>query len=413
MRLFAAIRSMKRVASALMGTLFLILCLSGAIAEPNLTAQDSSARSGAWAEAYSAILQEHAGGIQAYQEYVTGITSIPVCRPVGIMDLTGDAVPELLFLDLVHDEEYGFELGRLWIYTLDGEGVHCALTLQPEIDDLLYSRYYLDSTGLLTVHLSDMEMGWILQLRPGLHGIYTAENTLIEQADFSGESPDAYFQNGKKITAKKYKAQIAEIQAAQGVLIGSLQVEEGGCGFTHTLAEALENIISGKLETAQQPPSPSGGELPALSFFKGSFTAGEKYAVYSAPGTKSWRGANGKAAITSGSEIFVAGTEEGWILILYELDSGVIRAGYIQSGKISGEYTSGDALTFPRTQMTLTAGAVMTDDPVRQQTTIGKLKKGTKVTCLAEYRGLIYVEAKVSGKTARGFISPASLGLGK
>ena len=42
---------------------------------------------------------------------------------------------------------------------------------------------------------------------------------------------------------------------------------------------------------------------------------------------------------------------------------------------------------------------------------ISKLKKGATVTCLAEYRGWIYVEAKVSGKTARGFIPPSSLNL--
>ena len=118
-------------------------------------------------------------------------------------------------------------------------------------------------------------------------------------------------------------------------------------------------------------------------------------------------------SVTSGSEILVAGIEEGWILILYELDSGVIRVGYIDSRKIKGSYTSGDALSFPRRQMTLAESAEMTDDPIRQKTAIGKLKKGTKVTCLAGYRGFVYVEAKVSGKTARGFIVPSSLGLGK
>ncbi len=61
--------------------------------------------------------------------------------------------------------------------------------------------------------------------------------------------------------------------------------------------------------------------------------------------------------------------------------------------------------------MKLVKSTVMTDDPIRQKTTISKLKKGATVTCLAEYRGWIYVEAKVSGKTARGFIAPSSLGL--
>ena len=89
----------------------------------------------------------------------------------------------------------------------------------------------------------------------------------------------------------------------------------------------------------------------------------------------------------------------------------MVRVGYIVSRKISGEYTSGDLLSFSRTQMTLVTNTTMTDDPIRQKSTVGKLKKGTKVTCLAAYRGWVYVEAKVSGKTARGFIPRSSLGL--
>ena len=101
---------------------------------------------------------------------------------------------------------------------------------------------------------------------------------------------------------------------------------------------------------------------------------------------------------------------DDWILILYELDSGVSRVGYIDSKKIKGSYTAGDTLLLTRTQMKLTEPVVMTDDPVNRTSTIGKLKKGTSVICLAEYRGWIYVEAKVSGKTARGFIPASSLG---
>ena len=381
-----------------------------ACADPDLALQDTSLRSASWTDAYAQILAERSGDIQAYQDYVTGITSLPFCRTVGIMDLTGDGVPELLFMDLVHDTEYGFEVGRFWIYTSDTQGVRCALTLQPEIDDLLYSRYYLAEDGLLTIHFSDCEKGWIIQFRPALNGLYTAETTLIEEADFSGEGPDYYFRNGKKITAKKFKSITSQIKAGEGTLIGSLDVDNDGYGFTYTLSEALEALSSGAIADVQ-PSSPSGGRFPELTFFPGTFTAGQKFAVYSAPSARSWRGANGKAAITSGSEIFVAGTEDGWILIIYELESGVIRAGYIDSQKIDGQFTSGDALSFSRTEMTLVAAAEMTDDPVRKGTTIGKLKKGTKVTCLAEYRGWIYVEAKVSGKTARGFIAPSSLGL--
>ena len=402
---------MKKRYGCLLLILVLLTGLTGALAGPDLTLRDASSRSGLWAEAYSRILTERAEGVRAYQTHVLDDTYSTVCRPVGLVDLTRDGVPELLFLELVHETEYGFDVGRLWIYTADRSGVYCALTLQPEIDDMLYSRFCLADDGTLTVHFSDCEMGWIMRFRQDLSGHYTAETTLIEQADFSGEGPDLYFLNDKKITAKKYRSLTAEIRAGEGTEIGSLMVDDGGYGFTHTLDEALEYLSSDEALGARQPGSPDAGRFPELSFFRGSFTAGQRFEVYSAPSARSWLGANGKAAITSGSEIFVAGTDGGWVLILYELNSGVVRAGYVDSRKISGDYASGEALSFSQTRMTLTANAVMTDDPVRQKGTIGKLKKGTEVTCLAGFRGWIYVEAKVSGKTARGFIAPSALGL--
>ncbi len=391
---------------------FLLLCLSGGRAAPDLGLQDASVRSGSWKDVYAGILTERSADIRAYQDYVFRIAGMSPCHPVELRDLTGDGVPELLFLELEDDTEYGFQVGRLWIYTPDVRGVHCALTLQPEIDDMLYSRYYLSTTGMLTIHFSDTERGWILQLRLDLSGHYTAENTLIEEADFSGEGPDDYYMNGKKISLRKYQSMTAQVRADQGAMIGSLMVDDGGSGFTYTLEEALEALASGIIDgyNAESSLSPLGS-LPELYFSKGSFAAGQKLAVYSAPSDRSWRSAKGKAAITSGSEIFVAGTEDGWILILYELNSGVTRAGYINSQRITGEYTSGDVLLFSPTKMTLTEGTVMTDDPIRQKTTIGKLKKGSQVICLAKYRGWIYVETKVSGKTARGFIASSSLSM--
>ena len=412
---------MKKRGFCLMLIVFLLAGWTFACADPDLTLQDTSLRSGVWAEEYAQILTERAEGIEGYEAYVAEVTYSPVCRSVGLMDLTRDGIPELLFMELNQENEYGFNSGRLWIYTADWKGVHCVLTIQPEIDDMLYSSYYLSEKGLLTIHFNDTETGWIMQFSPD-KGQYTAETTLTSQEDYSGEGPDVYYQNGKKISRKKYESLAAKIKTGEGVMIGSLQVDEGGYGFTNTLAEALALLSSGDAlsaqwpgagEDSQHPQSVTGGQLPELSFFRGSFTAGQKFAVYSAPSDRSWRGASGKAAITSGSEIFVAGKDGNWILIIYELGSGLIRVGYVDTAKISGQYTSGNALSFAGKEMTLTENTVMTDDPIRQAGTIGKLKKGAKVTCLAEYQGWIYVEAKVSGKTARGFIAPSSLGFGK
>ena len=399
---------MRKWNSILFLMVLLLLCLSCAQADPSLIPADASLRSGSWTDAYAAILQEKSVDIQAYQDY----TDLPSCHPVGLSDLTGDWIPELYLLTLFDNPAYGFRVGRFWVYTWDGRNVHCALTLTPETDDLLYSRYYAAENGLLTLYFSECELNWVMQLRLDPGGHYTAEGILLEEPDFSGESPDKYYLNDKKITSKKYKSLLAQYRDEQGSQIGSLMLDDGGTGFACTLEEALEMLSSGAiLQTLPDAGNETEKLLPELRFFRADFTAGQKFEVYSAPSTRSWRGANGKAAVTSGSEIYAAGMEEDWILIIYELSSGVVRVGYIDSRKINGRYPSFDVLSFPRIQMTLTAGAVMTDDPIRQKATIGKLKKGTKVTCLAGYRGWIYVEAKVSGKTARGFVAPSSLGL--
>ena len=409
---------MKRSVGCMLLALFLLVATGSGLADPNLMIQDTAVRAGAWATVYGQILEEHRAAIEEYQEYVSSVTSGSECRPVGWADLTGDGTPELLFVENVHNTEYGFELGRMWIYTADGNGAHCALTLQPEIDDLLFSTLYLGADGLLTIHLSDMEMGWTLQFRMAADSRYAMETELVSQEDFSGEGPDQYFLNGREITAKAYQQTLKDIQSVMGTKIGSFLEEDSFRGFSYTAEEAMTALRSGVIaEIPQAQPENSGTEndspseelLPTLTFFPGEFTEGQKFAVYSAPSSKSFRSAKGKAAITSGSEIFVAGTVDGWLLIQYELDSGVTRVGYVNQKIISGPYSAGSEIALAAVRMTLTESAEMTDDPVRQMSMIGKLKKGAKVTALAEYMGWIYAETKVSGKTARGFIAPESL----
>lgn len=410
---------MKRL-TALWVMVFLLVAFSSAGADPDLTLRDTSVYSGSWQDAYARILEDRAAGIRAYTDYVADVTYSTECLPVGLTDLTGDGVPELIFLELETETEYGFRVGRLWIYTWNGTDTRCALSLQPEIDDLLYSSLYAGEGGLLTLHLNDVEKAWTLRLRQDRNGYYKAETVLIAEEDFSGEGPDRYYQNGSRISAKTYQKAVQKIRSVQGGQIGSLMIDDGGRGFAYTPEEAEQVLSSADHTQGKQssppdgetrPESPAEGLFPELLFSLGTFTKGQKFAVYSAPSAKSWRGANGKAAITSGSEIFVAGTDGSWILICYELNSGVTRVGYINSQKITGSYASPAPLTFANTPMVLAESAVLTDDPVHQEGTIGKLKKGTTVTCLAEYRGLIYVEARISGKTARGFIPPSALGL--
>lgn len=243
---------MKKHGYCLMLMIFLLVMRTTACADPDLTLQDTTLRSGVWAEEYARILEERSAGIQGYEDYAADVTFLPVCRPVGLADLTRDGIPELIFLELLDENEYGFRVGRLWIYTADWKGVHCLLTFQPEIDDMLYSDYFLSESGLLTIRFNDLDMAWIMQLSLG-RGQYTAETVLVSQEDFSGEGPDTYYQNGRKISRKKYESLKAKIIAGQGEMIGSLHLDNGGSGFAYTLAEALTLLDSREAMTERWP----------------------------------------------------------------------------------------------------------------------------------------------------------------
>lgn len=162
--------------------------------------------------------------------------------------------------------------------------------------------------------------------------------------------------------------------------------------------------------TPQSTPEPTPEPVaePAaeqsVTFTVQTFASGQKLAVYSAPSQKAWRGANGKAAVSTNGEIWVCGQENGWLLVLYEVNSGKMRSGYIEISKVKGKVPNCPELCFDPKQAVLNASADLTDDPVYTSSKIATLKKGSKVTLLSSYENLAYVETKVKKKTVRGFL---------
>jgi hypothetical protein len=150
---------------------------------------------------------------------------------------------------------------------------------------------------------------------------------------------------------------------------------------------------------------------PAIMFSYASFQANQKFDVYAAPGTSSWRGASGKAAVSTNGPVYVAGWDGNWLLVMYDTNAGAVRVGYINGNNISGG-VSAPGLSFAYLSVTLTSGATLTDDPVTKSTAIVNLSAGNQVTYLAEYSGngsWAYVETQVSGKTVRGFIPMSAI----
>ena len=136
--------------------------------------------------------------------------------------------------------------------------------------------------------------------------------------------------------------------------------------------------------------------------------------VYSAPSTSSWRGANGKASVSTNGTVWAAGWENGWLQVFYEVSKGGLRVGYVDGSKITGRVDFDQALYFSREQVEITANCSLTDDPMMNQTSIASLAAGRTVTYLTTAinqngKAWDYVETTVNGQAVGGYIPSGCL----
>ena len=144
--------------------------------------------------------------------------------------------------------------------------------------------------------------------------------------------------------------------------------------------------------------------------------ANQSLPVHSAPDASSWRGANGKASVSTNGAIYAAGWESGWLLLMYETNNGSVRVGYVKAGSIRGGVPMDDYLTFSYAGASVTSACTLTDDPARTGTAIATLQPGARVTWLTRFYNNTawdYVETTVGGKTVRGFIRTGSLDIAR
>lgn len=134
---------------------------------------------------------------------------------------------------------------------------------------------------------------------------------------------------------------------------------------------------------------------------------GQKLPVYSAPSASSWRGAKGKAMVSTNGNVMAAGWESGWLLVMYETNNGSVRVGYVNSEDMKGGAPIDTRLQFEYTPATVTHVCDLTDDPAKCYAAMTRLNAGDQVTYLTTYfnkSAWAYVETTVDGKTARGFL---------
>jgi len=151
---------------------------------------------------------------------------------------------------------------------------------------------------------------------------------------------------------------------------------------------------------------------PLSGFFLVELKAGQKLAVYSAPDAQSYRGANGKAAVSTNGAVYAAGWEDGWLLLMYLTNNGSVRVGYADGGHIKGVPSGLPMLEWDPVQVTVKENAILTDDPVKAFSTLARLGTGSQVTYLTEYQNRYawaYVETTVQGQRVRGFVKADAL----
>lgn len=93
-------------------------------------------------------------------------------------------------------------------------------------------------------------------------------------------------------------------------------------------------LLSTALADTSEQPVPDASNAPVipagtLSASIVQFTSNQTYAVYSAPDSKSIRGAKGRARVSTNGWIQVFGSDGDWILVQYDITDKHNRIGYI------------------------------------------------------------------------------------
>lgn len=184
-----------------------------------------------------------------------------------------------------------------------------------------------------------------------------------------------------------------------------------------------ENLVKEVRQEMRDQKTQNSGAQSVWDFFSTGFDtlqgfdyvemkAGQTLPVYSAPSTGAWRGANGKACVSTSGIVWAAGWESGWLLVMYETNNGSVRVGYVNSGDMRSAAPINTRLSFEYKQATLTSSVSLTDDPARSYSSIMNLRKGGQVTYLTSFfnsSAWDYVETTCDGKTVRGFIPAGCL----
>ncbi|MDD4080962.1 MAG: YARHG domain-containing protein [Eubacteriales bacterium] len=146
---------------------------------------------------------------------------------------------------------------------------------------------------------------------------------------------------------------------------------------------------------------------PLPGFVETYFKPNQRLKVYDGPGTQYRRGADGKAVASTNGRVYAAGWESGWLMLMYEVNTGGVRVGFASAQDFTDKVDL-PALSFSRVIVPLLAATQVTEDPVRALSPVASLAAGTPVTWLNRYyhrdMNWDYIEFTHNGTLMRGFV---------
>lgn len=149
-------------------------------------------------------------------------------------------------------------------------------------------------------------------------------------------------------------------------------------------------------DTGSRPEIPQG----TLNAEVMPFTPGQTYAVYSAPDSRSIRGAKGRARVSTNGWIQVFGAEGDWLLVQYAITPEHCRIGYIDKNALPQDMVV-PPLALEAVPAIVSYDVSVTDDPLMSQTPMTRLTENTSVTALASMGDWTYIEAGTGNRPHR------------
>ena len=170
-------------------------------------------------------------------------------------------------------------------------------------------------------------------------------------------------------------------------------------GMLLLLGTALADI-----DASNAPVIPTG----TLSASIVQFTSNQTYAVYSAPDSKSIRGAKGRARVSTNGWIQVFGSDGDWLLVQYDITDKHNRIGYIYKNALPKDVVVPE-LALTNVPAVVNYDVAVTDDPLVSQTPLARLTENTSVTVLGTMGDWTYIEGEENSVRFRGFVPTACL----